>query len=149
MLSNKRGITLIALVITIIVLLILAGVTISMVVGDNGIVSKASNSATETKKAEARDSLEMAIATLETEFVSAHLSTFLSLDPAVNGYLTIENLNAELAKYNYKIISGSFGTGNNWIEITTINSNTATWKCHIAPKGSLGAEITDFQDVVI
>lgn len=39
--KNKNGITLIALVVTIIVLLILAGVTISLVVGQNGIVGKA------------------------------------------------------------------------------------------------------------
>ena len=38
--KNRNGITLIALIITIIVLLILAGVTISLVVGDNGILSK-------------------------------------------------------------------------------------------------------------
>ena len=38
---KNEGITLVALVITIIVLLILAGVTLSMVVGDNGIITKA------------------------------------------------------------------------------------------------------------
>ena len=41
--KEKRGITLIALIITIIVLLILAGVTISMVVGDNGVLKQAQN----------------------------------------------------------------------------------------------------------
>jgi len=40
-LKNKKGITLIALVVTIIVLIILAGVSISLVLGDNGIVTKA------------------------------------------------------------------------------------------------------------
>lgn len=40
-LKNKRGITLMALVITIIVLLILAGIAISMVARDNGILTKA------------------------------------------------------------------------------------------------------------
>ena len=42
--KNKRkegGITLIALVVTIIVLIILAGVSISMIVGDNGIITQA------------------------------------------------------------------------------------------------------------
>jgi len=39
-LKNKNGITLIALVVTIIVLIILAGVSISLVLGDNGIVTK-------------------------------------------------------------------------------------------------------------
>lgn len=41
MLKNKRGITLIALVVTIVVILILAGITIGMIVDDNGIISKA------------------------------------------------------------------------------------------------------------
>ena len=41
--QNNRGITLIALVITIIVLLILAGVSISMLTGTNGILTQASN----------------------------------------------------------------------------------------------------------
>jgi len=40
-LKSKKGITLIALVVTIIVLIILAGVSISLVLGDNGIVTKA------------------------------------------------------------------------------------------------------------
>lgn len=39
-LKSKNGITLIALVVTIIVLIILAGVSISLVLGDNGIVTK-------------------------------------------------------------------------------------------------------------
>ncbi len=39
--KNERGITLVALVITVIVLIILAGVTLSTLVGDNGIITKA------------------------------------------------------------------------------------------------------------
>ena len=38
---NNKGVTLVALVITIIILLILAGVTISALIGDNGIITKA------------------------------------------------------------------------------------------------------------
>ena len=40
--KNQKGITLIALVITIIVLLILAGVSIAMLTGQNGILTRAS-----------------------------------------------------------------------------------------------------------
>ena len=39
--KNKKGITLIALVITIIVLLMLAGIAISMIAGNNGVLTKA------------------------------------------------------------------------------------------------------------
>ena len=58
MLRKKNGITLIALVVTIIVLLILAAVSISAVVGENGIAIKAKNSKIQTRAGnvkEARD----------------------------------------------------------------------------------------------
>ena len=52
---NQRGITLIALVITIIVLLILAGVSIAMLTGDNGILKNADRAAKETAIANAKE----------------------------------------------------------------------------------------------
>ena len=51
MLKNKKGITLVALVVTIVVLLILAGVSINLVLGNNGIIARAKDA--ETKSAEA------------------------------------------------------------------------------------------------
>ena len=45
MFKQERGITLVALVVTIVVLLILAGVSISLVIGQNGIVTKAQEGA--------------------------------------------------------------------------------------------------------
>ena len=49
--TQEKGITLIALVVTIIVLIILAGVSISLVLGDNGIITKARDAARETEEA--------------------------------------------------------------------------------------------------
>ena len=49
--KKNKGITLVALVVTIVVLLILAGVSINLVLGDNGIITKAKEA--ETKSAEA------------------------------------------------------------------------------------------------
>ena len=48
--KGNKGITLIALVITIIVLLILAGVTIAALSGDNGILKRAAEAKQETEK---------------------------------------------------------------------------------------------------
>ena len=42
--NHEKGITLIALIITIIVLLILAGITISLLTGENGLLNKANES---------------------------------------------------------------------------------------------------------
>ncbi len=55
MLKNKKGITLVALVVTIVVLLILAGVSINMVLGENGIVTKAKDARDQTKQAQANE----------------------------------------------------------------------------------------------
>ena len=49
--KTEKGITLVALVVTIVVLLILAGVSINLVLGNNGIIAKAKEA--ETKSAEA------------------------------------------------------------------------------------------------
>lgn len=45
MLKGQKGITLVALVVTIIVLIILAGVSISLVLSDNGVITKAKEGA--------------------------------------------------------------------------------------------------------
>ena len=52
MLKQQKGITLVALVITIIVLLILAGVTISLTLREGGIFGKAQTAAKNWKDAE-------------------------------------------------------------------------------------------------
>ena len=56
---KERGITLIALIVTIIVLLILAGVSIAMLTGDNGILSQAQNAKKETEEAERNEKLDL------------------------------------------------------------------------------------------
>ena len=53
--KKQKGITLIALVITIIVLLILAGVSIAMLTGENGILTQAQNAKNRTAEAEAQE----------------------------------------------------------------------------------------------
>ena len=64
--KNSKGITLIALVITIIVLLVLSGVSLSLVLGDNGVINKAQNATTETRNAEEKEKIEMAVAAAQT-----------------------------------------------------------------------------------
>ena len=61
MFRGQKGITLVALVITIIVLLILAGVTIAALSGDNGILTNASKSQQENAIGNAKDLVSMAI----------------------------------------------------------------------------------------
>ena len=59
--SRKQGITLIALIITIIVLLILAGVTMSFVVGDNGVLTQAQKAKIRTDKESAEEEVKLEV----------------------------------------------------------------------------------------
>jgi len=63
--KNNKGITLVALVVTIVVLLILAGVSINLVLGNNGIIAKAKDA--ETKSAEASQNDLKGMSDLEDE----------------------------------------------------------------------------------
>ncbi len=65
--SKRDGITLIALVITIIVLLILAGVCIAMLTGENGLLEKAKKGKHEQLKGEMKEQLLLAIQQLQIE----------------------------------------------------------------------------------
>lgn len=65
--NDNKGITLIALVITIIVLLILAGISIAMLMGQNGILTQAQNSKQVTIQAKVEEMTNLAIGALRTE----------------------------------------------------------------------------------
>ena len=81
--KNARGITLIALVITIIVLLILAAVTISALSGDNGILKRATEAKQKTRRADALEKIRLAVMTATTNGV---------------GEANLDDLKAELEK---------------------------------------------------
>ena len=91
--KNKKngGITLIALVITIIVLLILAGVTIATLTGDNGILTKAQEASEDTKRANAEEQVKLAVA--------ASIGT--------DGKINMDTLNNELKKIDNLTYKGS------------------------------------------
>ena len=67
MMRNQKGITLIALVITIIVLLILAGVSIAMLTGENGILTNATESQQKTDFENAKEQIDIALSAIKTE----------------------------------------------------------------------------------
>ena len=60
-LKQKKGITLIALVITIVVLLILAAVSLSVIMGDDGILSNAANAKKGDEAGKERDAITLAV----------------------------------------------------------------------------------------
>ena len=62
MIKKEKGITLIALVITIIVLLILASVTIATLTGENGILTRANDAKEQTEIASVKEQAQLDIA---------------------------------------------------------------------------------------
>ena len=67
---NQKGITLVALVITIIVLLILAGVSISLVLGNNGVLTQASEAVITNEKATVKQDMDMAFADANMDYTT-------------------------------------------------------------------------------
>lgn len=63
----ERGITLIALVVTIIVLIILAGISINLILGENGIITKAQEASKEQKVSELQEEVAMKMSEREID----------------------------------------------------------------------------------
>ncbi len=66
--KEENGITLVALVVTIIVLLILAGVSLNLVAGSNGIMGKAVKSVTVTKEAQKEEEIQLKLAEIMMDY---------------------------------------------------------------------------------
>ena len=84
--NSNKGITLIALVVTIIVLLILAGVSIATLTGPNGLLTRANDAKTETGKAGAKEKVQVEVAgsydnrgNLSTELLNKNLENVAGL----------------------------------------------------------------------
>ena len=69
-LKNQKGITLVALVVTIIVLLILAGVSLSLVAGSNGIMSRATSALEKYNMAAIGEEVELAMTKLQMDYLA-------------------------------------------------------------------------------
>lgn len=67
---SKKGITLIALVITIIIFLILAGVVITLTIGEDGLLRTAKNATTSYEEQQAREKLEIVLVDLQAAKVT-------------------------------------------------------------------------------
>ena len=96
-LKNKTGITLIALIITIITLLILSGITISMLTGESGILNKAAEAKVATERAEIIESARLEILAKQAENVGTitnkEIAEILENYGDLSGEITTEGVN--------------------------------------------------------
>ncbi len=101
---NKNGITLIVLVVTIIVLLILAGISIVMLYGDNGILRKVIKAKVETEKANELENLQLAVTAVLSEENGIISAIKLQEELKENNIVQLDNCIKYNAKYYmYKI----------------------------------------------
>ena len=109
---KNKGITLIALIITIVVLLILAGVTMSFVVGDNGVVTQAQKSKIRSDKESAEEEVKLEVAGSHND----------------EGYLDFDLLNENLTKNlkGLKLKDKKTGKYNDFTDTNKIKSLPAT-----------------------
>ena len=102
---SEKGITLIALVVTIVVLLILAGVSINLVIGDNGIITKAKQAASATEEASAKNDMELFLTGLRMDKeldASFRLADYLSSNIGNEGIEDFLNNGDGTAQVAYK-----------------------------------------------
>ena len=103
---ENSGITLIALVITIIVLLILAGVALATLTGDSGILSNAEKAKEQTTQANVKEKVQLAIMEYKIGQYSEQktLKEFLEAAGATN--VTEDGTEGQMDGYNFKIEDG-------------------------------------------
>ena len=118
-LKQSKGITLISLVVTIIILIILAGISLYLVLGDNGITEKAKEAKTVTSVASAQEKLELVKGPVQLKKYSVNLDDYLEeLDKVKEKYEVddvkrIDNDNAEIIiGGKYKFIATDEKNGN-------------------------------------
>ena len=158
--KSNSAITLIALIITIIVLLILAGVTLSMVMGESGIFSKANNASEQTKISNAKEIIRMQVLENElnkkTKDANAKSDEDLQVDVETKlteegykveeGKITIGSTEINIAEEIANASSGETGTGGGKVTIAdgdntqgtepkTIDGEKATYSNPIIPAG--------------
>ena len=118
-LKRSKGITLISLVVTIIVLIILAGISLSLVLGENGVIEKAKETKPIVDVASAQEKLELVKGSVLLEKYSVNLDDYLEeLDKVKEKYEVddverIDNDNAEIIiGGKYKFIATDEKNGN-------------------------------------
>ena len=104
-LNNSNGITLIALVITIIVLLILAGISINMLTGDNNILTKAGETKTTYEELAFKEQLQIEV---------------------LGNYSSTTELNATTLKENIEKNIDNSNVTNNELPLIVKNTKTNT-----------------------
>ena len=136
MFKQEKGITLVSLVITIIVMLILAGVSLSMVMGDNSVLTQATDAVDETERATVSDEIALGIGAVQTKYYAQYANTtgkitmyeMLTKGLPTNDFVnadTVELYAASGDKENVKLVY-THKNGNVYYADLTVSTNSIT-----------------------
>ena len=159
--KQERGITLIALVVTIVVLLILAGVSISLVLNNNGVISKAKDARDKYAEAQTNDEKQLNevsdwIDTKVGDTTGGDSVTKVDGVPIPEGYyyvggtkakgLVISDAEADNEKYKGQENVGKDLAGNQWVwvPVETPSSLYTTVDAGVKLDGSTGVKTTKY-----
>ena len=107
--KGKKGITLIALVITVIVLLILAGVTIATLTGDNGLLQKTQKAKDDSTDAELKEEIQLAWNKVYADYYLDNSETKAErLEKELSNNAKVTEVGNKLNISNYKNINKTF-----------------------------------------
>lgn len=137
--KEMKGITLVALVVTIVVLLILAGVSINSVLGENGIIIKAKEAAEKTAVAQEREMIERNLLEQElenslatptpkpqpTDGVKIPAGFYYVGGTKTSGIVISDNVN-DKDKYKNKAVVGTDLLGNQYVWIPCTTDSTSS-----------------------
>lgn len=113
-LKNKQGVTLIALVITIVIIVILAAVSINMLIGDNGLITKAHQSSKQMQIASGKEEIDLQVLDLVTgkvlkgescslEYIKQELPKRLNLSVTGEKGEPLQAIYVDYKNYEYEI----------------------------------------------
>ena len=122
--QNTRGITLIALVITIIVLLILAGVSISMLTGTNGILTQANNAKQATEESAEKEKRQLSQVEASTHLENYDYTDAEGNTATIPAGFAVSNVDGENLVSKGLVIIGTTGNEYVWIPCTTDSNDT-------------------------
>lgn len=159
-LKHESAITLVALIVTIIVLLILAGITITLTVGRNGLLDKVQQASIENEKAEIQEIIQLVIMDIETELLSNQKGGELNkgilvqkLPNKLQGIIIQEDMTGEYRNYHYYIDENYnvhiLGKNNSSIQVEQTISYVGTSRCTVKVEAnSLEGNIVQYQYMV-
>ena len=105
MIKSQKGITLVALAVTIVVLLILAGVTIAFVLSDDGVIQSAQEATTANDGAIVAENIQQALVAVQINELAGKIE--FQTDEATNGKDVTSDITKGLGTTGVAISSGT------------------------------------------